>query len=77
MRRKIPVTRDFDNQQVIGMLMLQDGVDIPLDSVFSLGYIIEERASDGTPTKGHIQSVSLISDSNFLQYLKSKETKDE
>src|ERR1700726_2808885 len=37
--KKIPVTRGFDKQDVIGFMTLQGDVDIALDSVFALGYL--------------------------------------
>lgn len=63
---KIPVTRGFDKTDVIGFLTLRDDVDIPLDSVFALAYT---KQPDGT---SKVQEVSLIPDSNYLQYLKDE-----
>ena len=62
---KIPVTQGFDKTNVIGFLTLRDDVVIPLDCVFALAY---------TVGKG-VQEVSLIHDSNYLQYLKQEKDK--
>ncbi len=67
---KIPVTRGFDKLNVIGFLTVRDDVDIPIDSVFALGYTSIALSSDGKPTKIQVQEVSLIPDSSYLQYLK-------
>ena len=72
---QIPVTQGFDKQKVIGFLTLQDDVEIPLDSVFALAYVAQERSSDGKPTKIQVQEVGLISDSNYLEFLKSEKEK--
>ena len=72
---KIPVTRGFDKLDVIGFLTLRDDVDIPLDSVFALGYSTIELSSDGKPTKIQVQEVGLISDSKYTEYLKSEKEK--
>lgn len=58
---KILVTRNFDKTDPIGYLTLQEGIDIPPDSEFALGYRILERASNGTVTKIQVQEVSLVS----------------
>ncbi len=65
--RKIPVTKGFDKVHPIGFLTLHDDVDIPPDSVFALGYVVEERADDGTPTKIQVWEVSLVSASEYQQ----------
>lgn len=57
---KIPVTREFNKLDPIGFLTLRDDIEIPPDAEFALGYVILERASDGTPTKIQVQEVSLI-----------------
>jgi hypothetical protein len=69
---KIPVTRNFDNSDLIGMLTLRDDVDIPPNSVFSLGYVIEDRASDDTPTKIQVRGVSLIPDESYIRYIQEQ-----
>lgn len=74
---RLLVTREFDSADVIGYLQLRDGVEIPLHSVFSLAYLVEERDSIGKPTKGRVQSISLISDEQFVQYLESQKSSEE
>ena len=69
---RIPVTRNFDNRDPIGYLTLHDDVEIPPNSVFSLAYTVQEW-TNRKPTKIQVQSVSLIPDSHFLQYLKHQE----
>jgi hypothetical protein len=64
---KIPVTRNFDVTDPIGVLILQDDVDISIDSVFALGYSILE-AVNGKPTKIRVHEVSLIPDSLYQPY---------
>ncbi len=63
--RKIPVTRNFDSRDVIGLLTLQDGVDIPPDTVFAFAYTIVERAANGDITKIKVVEVSLIPDRDY------------
>jgi hypothetical protein len=65
--RKIPVTRGFNKFDVIGFLTLLDDVDIPPDTVFAIGYIVDERAEDGTVTKIKVIEVSLIPDRDYPQ----------
>jgi len=67
---KIRVTREFDGTDIIGMLTLADDVEIPPDVVFALAYTVQERDGDGKPTKIVVQEVSMISDSNYAEYLK-------
>jgi len=69
---KIQVTREFDKTDIIGVLTLADGVEIPPDAVFALAYTVQERDSDGKPTKIAVQEVSMISDSNYAEYLKKE-----
>jgi len=59
---RIPVTRNFDNLDPIGYLTLQDGVEIPPNSVFSLAYTVL-KGTARNPTKIQVQSVSLIAES--------------
>jgi len=56
---KIPVTRNFDKDKIIGYLVLSDYVDIPFDAKFSIGYIPLEGPVEH-PTKIHVFEVSLI-----------------
>lgn len=67
---RIPVTRNFDTLDLIGQLILSDGVEIPPDHVFSMSYFVREKDGMGKPNKIALQSISLIPDSNFSAYLR-------
>lgn len=75
--RKILVTNNFDLMQPIGYLMLDDEVDVPIDSVFALQYLIQRRKEDDTPSKIEVTSVGLISDDNYTAFLRHERAERE
>jgi hypothetical protein len=68
----VPVTRGFNNQEVIGELRLMDGIDVPIGSVFALSGIVRKyhREKDGRQIVDEFElvEVSLIPDSQFVAY---------
>jgi hypothetical protein len=44
--KEIIVTRAFNNQDIIGRLVLQDGVEVPFDTVFAIGGVVKKKHTD-------------------------------
>jgi len=79
MSKTVLVTRDFDKSELpIGELIPRDDVEVPYGSVFALGgEVLEmEKDKDGNTiiTKFGLLEISLIPDTNYIEYLK-RETK--
>jgi hypothetical protein len=73
---RIPVTRNFDTTDLIGMLTLRDDVEIPPESVFSLSFVVLEW-KDRRPVKIQLRSISLIPDEDFVQHVQHRKAEVE
>jgi hypothetical protein len=67
--RQFTVTRGFNSQDVIGILNLEDSVEVPFESVFALGGIVKKSHTDESGNdivdEFELIKVSLIPDRNY------------